>query len=155
MFKLTMLGAAALVAMAAVTTQPALALPTAQGRCATAFTTITTASGFQPMSGLLLSINNGASPRNTVVQVSADIGVDPGAEVRIGYSIDGGAPVEGVFGPANLANHQEFWETRTTMAIVRLPAGVHSVAPYWRISGVAGKNAFMTARCATIEGVTK
>ena len=41
------------------------------------------------------------------------------------------------------------------MAIVRLPAGVHSVAPYWRISGVAGKNAFMTARCATIEGVTK
>ena len=44
------------------------------------------------MSGLLLSINNGASTRNTVVQVSADIGVDAGAEVRIGYSIGLGYP---------------------------------------------------------------
>jgi hypothetical protein len=104
---------------------------------------------------LSLSINNGGSARNAVVRVSADIGVDPGAEVRIGYAIDGGAPVEGVFGPANLANHQEFWETRATMAIVPLPAGVHAVAPYWRVNGPAGKNAFMTAHCATIEGFTK
>lgn len=155
MFKLTMLGTAGLLAAAAATAQPAQALPAAQGRCATAFVTITTASGFVPMPGLSVSISNGASARNAVVRVSADIGVDPGAEVRIGYSIDGGAPVEGVFGPSNLANHQEFWETRATMAIVRLPAGVHSVTPYWRISGAAGKNAFMTARCATIEGFTR
>lgn len=153
MLTLKSFGMAAL--LAALTIQSAQALPAAQGRCATAFTTITTASGFVPMPGLLVSINNGGSARNALVQVSADIGVDAGAEVRIGYSIDGAAPVEGVFGPANLANHQEFWETRATMAIVRLPAGVHSVAPYWRISGVAGKNAFMTTRCATIEGFTK
>ena len=105
------------------------------------------------MPALALSI--GANSGNAVIRVSASIGVDPGAEVRIGYKVDGGSPVEGVFGPANLANHQEHWETRAMMAIIHLPPGVHVVSPYWRISGAAGKNAFMTARCATIESFSK
>jgi hypothetical protein len=155
MFKPTMLGAAALLAATAVLPRPAHAIPVAQGRCETFPVTIHTGFGFAPMLALPLSINNGANARNAVVRVSADIGVDPGAEVRIGYSVDGGAPIEGVFGPANLANHQEFFETRATMAIVRLPAGVHAVAPFWRVNGPPGKNATMTARCATIEGFTK
>ena len=154
MTRLMRLGAVLLAAVA-VMPRPAHAIPVAQGRCATAFTSINTASGFVLMPALSLSIDNGANSRNAVIRVSADIGVDPGAEVRIGYKVDGGAPVEGVFGPANLANHQEFWETRATMAIIPLPPGVHAVSPYWRISGAAGKNAFMTARCATIESFTK
>ena len=133
-----MLGTVALLGAATVMSKPAQAIPVAQGRCATTFSSITTASGFVLMPALSLSIDNGANARNAVIRVSADIGVDPGAEVRIGYKVDAGPIREGVFGPANLANHQEFWETRATMAIIPLPAGVHAVSPYWRISGVAG-----------------
>jgi hypothetical protein len=162
MFKLKILGATAiLAAAAAVMPGSAHALPAAQGRCVPTppnggtVATNTAVTGFLPIPDLSLRINNGLTPRRAVVRVSADIGVDPVAEVRIGYKIDAGPIQEGVFGPANLANHQEFFETRATMAIVPLAAGVHTVVPFWRISGAAGKNATMTARCATIEGFTK
>jgi hypothetical protein len=133
----------------------AQAIPITQARCATALQTITTASGLVPLSGLNLSINNGFLPQSVIVQVSADMGVDLSAEVRLAYSIDGGPPQEGVFGPANFANHQQFFETRATIAVIPLGPGFHTIAPHWRISGAPGKNAQVVARCATVEASTR
>ena len=86
-----------------------------------------------------------------IVQLSADTGVDPGAEVRVAYSVDGGPPQEGVFGPANLANHQEFFEARTVIAVIPLARGGHTITAHWRVSGGSGKKAAMDNRCMTVE----
>ena len=77
------------------------------------------------------------------------------AEIRVGYSIDGGAVQEKVYGPGNLANHSEFWETRSTIAVIPLKAGRHKVEPYWRISGGAGTSGAFENGCFTVEGRTK
>ncbi len=99
-------------------------------------------------------MNNGTSARQAIVQVSADMGVDPDAEVRLAYAIDGGRPQEGVFGPANFANNQQFWETRSTIAVIPLPAGTHTISAYWRVSGATGKNAVSSMRCMTVQART-
>ncbi len=130
------------------------ATPLSQGRCSFGFRQITTADGWQQL-GLGVSLDNGVSARRVIGQLAADIGVDPGAEVRVGYSVDGGPVREKTFGPGNLANASEFWETRSTVAIFPMSAGTHTVTPYWRISGVAGKNAFFEDGCFTVEGRTR
>jgi hypothetical protein len=89
-----------------------------------------------------------------IVQFSADTGVETGAEVRISYEVDGGAPQEDVFGPANLADHQEFFEARAVIAVISLGPGTHRITPFWRVSGAPGKNAFMDSRCVTAESKT-
>ena len=95
-----------------------------------------------------MSVNNtGSSTRRAIVQLSADTCVPPKSEVRVSYSIDGGAPQ--VFGPANFANNQEFCETHTTIAVIPIPPGPHSVRPFWRLQG-AGQGAVI-GRCVTIE----
>jgi hypothetical protein len=131
------------------------ALPSPQGRCA--FDSIQTNSTTAPQDipGLSVTVNNGSVARNAIVQLSADTGVDTNAEVRVSYRIDGGPPREDVFGPANLANHQEFFEARTVIALIPLPAGTHTITPVWRVSGAAGKNAFMDSRCMTVESRTR
>ena len=131
------------------------ALPPSQGRCA--FGTITTTSTTPPqdISGLSVTVNNGSQARLAIVQLSADTGVDTAAEVRVSYRVDGGQPQEDVFGPANLANHQEFFEARTVIALIPLSAGTHTITPVWRVSGVAGKQAIMDSRCMTVENRTR
>jgi hypothetical protein len=131
----------------------AQAVPLAQSRCTFGFRSVTADDGWMPL-GLGLSINNGSVPRRVIAQLAADIGVDPGAEVRVGYSIDGSAVQEKVYGPGNLANHTEFWETRGTLAVIPLPAGTHRVTPYWRVSGASGKGAAFEGGCFTAEGRT-
>jgi len=133
----------------------AQAVPASQARCALDAQSITTSSGLVPIPGLALIVNNGRAARTAIVQLSADMGVDAGAEVRVAYSVDGGSPREGVFGPANLANHQEFFEARSVIAVIPLPAGTHTVTPFWRVSGPPGKNAFIDNRCATLEVNTR
>jgi hypothetical protein len=86
------------------------------------------------------------------VQITANAGVDEAAEIRLAYAIDGGAPQENVFGPANLANHQEFFETRAKFAIIPLGVGVHTIEPFLRISGAPSKNATLVQRCFFAEG---
>lgn len=109
--------------------------------------------GWQPVSGIAVSINNGTSPRNVVLQFNADTGVETDAEVRLGYSIDNG-PVQ-FYGPQNFANHTQYWETRSNLSVATIGAGVHTIKPYWRVSGAAGKSATMDDRCFVAEGQTK
>jgi hypothetical protein len=130
------------------------AIPLPQSRCA--FNSISTSSNNPPQAipGSSVTVNNGSVGRRALVQFSADTGVETGAEVRISYSIDGGPPREDTFGPANLANHQEFFEARAVIAVISLGPGTHTIRPFWRVSGVAGKNAFMDSRCTTLEART-
>jgi hypothetical protein len=132
----------------------AQAVPTAQRLCAFQTKSIASDDGWRPL-GLGVTINNGSAPRQVVAQLATDMGVDSGAEVRVGYSIDGGAVQEKVFGPGNLANHTEFWQTRSTIAVIPLGSGAHTVTPYWRISGVSGKQGFFEDGCFTVEGRTR
>jgi hypothetical protein len=131
------------------------ALPASQGSCA--FNSIQTNSnaGAQDIPGLSVTVNNGAQAREAIVQLSADTGVETNAEVRVSYRVNGGAPQEDVFGPANLANHQEFFEARTVIALIPLSAGNNTITPVWRVSGAPGKQAFMDSRCMTVETRTR
>src|ERR1700712_2523306 len=117
------------------------AVPGPQERCSFTPKSIETVDGWKSM-GLGVTIDNGRSARRVIAQLSSDLGVDTLAEIRVGYSIDGGPVQEKVYGPGNLANHTEFWQTRSTIAVIPLRAGAHKITPYWRISGAAGKNGF-------------
>lgn len=84
----------------------------------------------------------------------ADVGVDSGAEVRLGWSVNGSTPVEATFGPANFANHTEFSESRATFGLISVGAGTNTVQPFVRLSGASGKAANLLHRCFTVEGST-
>jgi hypothetical protein len=74
--------------------------------------------------------------------------------VRLDYSVDGAAPQENVFGPANLANTQQGYEGRDATAVIPLGPGTHTITAFWRVSGGPGKTARMDKRCLTIESIT-
>jgi hypothetical protein len=130
------------------------AIPNPQGTCAFNSLNFTTANGFVS-TGTSVTIDNGNASRRVIVQITANAGVDEAAEIRLAYAIDGSAPQENVFGPANFANHQEFFETRATFAIIPLDAGEHTIEPFVRISGAPGKNATLVQRCFVAEGRTR
>jgi hypothetical protein len=91
------------------------------------------------------------------VSATADIGVDAAnnAEVRLGWAVNGAAPVEGVFGPANFASHANSWETRTSWALINVGAGTTTVQPFIRLSAPLGApSAKILHRCFTIEAAT-
>ncbi len=90
-----------------------------------------------------------------VAQYAGDMGVETNSEIRIGYSIDGGPVQEKVYGPGNLANHQEFWETKSTIAVMRVAKGSHTIEPFFRISGSPGKSGAFEGGCFTVEGRSK
>lgn len=129
------------------------AVPPAQSTCTFGARSITPANGWQPL-GLAVSIDNGTVSRRILAQLATDMGVDSGAEVRVGYRIDSGPVQEKKFGPGNLANHTEFWQTRSTLALIPMAKGTHRVQPYWRISGAAGKRGYVENSCFTVEGRT-
>jgi hypothetical protein len=131
----------------------AQAVPANQAKCSTTFQPIVASTNFFLFSDLSVTVDNGRVPRIAIVHLSADISVDPAAEARIAYSVDGGSPAS--FGPANLANHQEFGETRSTIAVIPLPPGSHSIRPLWRVNGVAGKRATFFDGCITVESATR
>ena len=130
------------------------AIPVPQKQCNFNYQTIKAEDGWRPM-GMGVTVRNGDSPRKLVAQLAADLGVDTLAEVRVGYQIDGGPVQERVFGPANLANHTEYWQTRSTIAVIPTPRGTHTVTPYWRVSGSTGKQAYFQTGCFTVEGRTR
>ena len=131
----------------------AQAIPAGQAKCSFTGQTSVAPEPLKQLSTLSVTVNNGTSPRRAIVQLAADICVEPVAEIRVGYSVDGGAP--GVFGPTNLANHQEFCETRSTIAVVPLPAGIHTIRPFWRVSGANGKVGTFIQGCVTAESATR
>jgi len=132
----------------------AQALPPGQGKCQlNTKQVINSSPTFVPLGTLKVGVNKCQKASNALVQLSADICVDDQAEVRIAYGVDAGAPVG--YGPANFADHQQYCETRSTTAIVPVPAGLHSITPYWRVSGAAGKSATFYNGCLSAESTTK
>lgn len=130
------------------------AIPNPQETCALSQISIDVSQGFQFINGTAVTINNGDTGRRVLAQFSADTGVTDDAEVRIGYQVDNGPVQEGLWGPANLANHQDFFEARTVIAIIPVGPGTHTIRPFWRVSGSAGNSAVMDNRCFTVEGRT-
>src|SRR4051794_23423713 len=105
----------------------AQALPDSQAKCnlgANNQQTIHPGESLKPLSNLVVRVN-ASSKTLAIVHVAADICVSAGAEARIVYSVDGSNPR--VFGATNLANHQEFCETRATMAVIPLSTGKHKI----------------------------
>lgn len=131
---------------------PARPIPYMASVCAGAPASTTASGRAEPIPGLALRIDDRGVAGRALLALSADLGVDPDAEIRLDYSVDGGPAQENAFGPANLADHQQFGEGRLATAVVPLTAGVHTVTPYWRISGIAGKGATLGQRCLTAIG---
>jgi hypothetical protein len=123
----------------------------AGARCAAGTITTSAASPIQAIPGLTAKIDDGGSPRRALVTISANTAVDTDARVHVAYSVDGGPAQENAFGPANLANPQEFSEGREVIAVIPLAPGAHTITPYWRVVGAAGKTASMDERCLTVE----
>src|SRR5262249_25097975 len=108
----TAAGAAAVLTATFVQAQPAGALPPAQAICNTG------ARGWVP---LMNPITVNTDNTEVKAEVTADVGVDAGAEVRLGWEASNSLqPLEGQEGPANFANHQEFFETRTAFMLTRI-----------------------------------
>src|SRR5215217_2055045 len=80
-----------------------LTIPSSQAPCTFDSASITAADGVQPIPNLQATVRNWSSttPRQAIVQLSADVNVDAGAEVKVSYSIDSEEPA--IFGPNNLA----------------------------------------------------
>jgi hypothetical protein len=128
----------------------AQAVPAAQKHCAFDVAGNTAVNGWRPVNSAVRVTNNVG--RFVVVNFNADAGVDTLAEIRLGYRVDAG-PVQ-TRGAQNFANHTEYWQTRHSMVVMYVPAGTHTIRPYWRISGAAGKNGIIAARCLTAEAYT-
>jgi hypothetical protein len=94
-----------------------------------------------------------ASPMQVKVEVTADVGVPAGSELRLTYVTNEGTLDEGRVGPANFANHQEFFETRTTFALINVNAGTSILWPRVRLSGPAGATATLLHRCISVEPI--
>jgi hypothetical protein len=135
-----------------VLARPAGALPLSQTSCAMGTITITPASGWVPLTGPLSAFI--VNTDRIKAEATADVGVPAGAEVRLGWSVLGTAPSEGTWGPANFADHQEFFATRSTFALIGIGTGPATVQPFVRLSGPAGATATLLHRCASAEGQT-
>jgi hypothetical protein len=138
------LSAAALYVVAIAWPVAAYAGSAASYDCSLTKQTIFASTTLVPMSDLGVTVDLGSN-QTYQVQLSADICVSYRAEVRVAYSVDGQTPQ--VFGPTNLANHQEYCETRATLAVIPLSAGTHTLTPYWLVSGAAGKQATIVNGC--------
>jgi len=147
----TAAGAAAVLTATFVQAQPAGALPPAQAICDMSTIAITAARGWVP---LMPPITVSTPNTEVKAEVTADVGVDAGAEVRLGWEASNSLqPLEGQEGPANFANHQEFFETRTAFMLTRI-VGTTTIQPFVRVSGPATARATLLHRCFTVEFAT-
>jgi hypothetical protein len=128
----------------------AQAIPLYEKSCKTDVASNTAVNGWRAVNSAVRVQNNVG--RYVVVNFNADAGVDSLAEIRLGYRVDAG-PVQ-LVGAQNFANHTEYWQTRHSMVVLAIPAGTHTIRPYWRISGAPGKNGVIAARCLTAEAYT-
>jgi hypothetical protein len=152
-------GAAAVLAATLAATQPAAAQPAAVkpstdaahalAHCDPSTITVKPVSGEIAFTDLPSRITV-ASPMQVMVTVTADVGVPAGSELRLTYVTNEGTLDEGRVGPANFANHQEFFETRTTFALINVNAGTSIIWPRVRLSGPAGATATLLHRCISV-----
>jgi len=158
-------GAAAVLAATFAQVQPAAAQPSAAAKPAAVKPSTDAAHALAHCdpSTITVSPNQGeiaftdlpsritvASPMQLMVTVTADVGVPAGSELRLTYVTNEGTLDEGRVGPANFANHQEFFETRTTFALINVNAGTSIIWPRVRLSGPAGATATLLHRCISV-----
>jgi hypothetical protein len=105
--------------------------------------------GWLAVPGMSKVLNNttGAA-KQAYITFSADAGVEADAELRLAFSIDGGSPFYA--GPQNLANTQQYWASRSTVAVLSIPPGSHTIQPMWHVNGVNGKLGILDDRCMIV-----
>jgi hypothetical protein len=117
--------------------------------CVPGTLTLVPSTTYTPFADPLFGESNGAEP--AMLAVTADIGVDSGAEVRLAWALNGQPPKEAAFGgPANFANHTEFMETRTSWTAFGVSSAT-KVQPFVRLSGPPGTTATLIHRCFMVE----
>jgi hypothetical protein len=145
-------GVAAALAGAVVVAHPAGAIPATQAGCEFGNLTLRPSSGLFPLTSAR-SVSIGTD-QFVKLEAASDVGVTAGAEVRLAWSVNNATPLEGTFGPANFANHQEFFETRSTLGVANVGAGRVTVQPFVKVNGPSTASATLLNRCSTLEAFT-
>jgi hypothetical protein len=133
----------------------ASAIPTPQKACGSPRLTLSGGTGPYHSMGLSVTVNDGTSSRNIVAFTSLDGNVSPNAEMRLSWSVDGGAVSDYTFGPGNIAENQQFDGTRTVMDVIRLGPGTHTLTPEVRLSGASSTSGIVDKLCVVAEAFTK
>src|SRR5579859_6862652 len=128
-----MLSAGAVATVSMLAPSAASAIPAPQKACGSPFLTLT-GGGAYHSTGLSVTVNDGTSNRIIVAFVSMDGNVANG-EMRMSWSVDGGAVNDYTYGPGNIAENQQFDGTRTAMDVIPLGPGTHTLTPEFRLSG--------------------
>ena len=158
---ITVLAAAGILSVGAVATasmmtpSAASAIPTAQKACASPFLTLSGGTGPYQSMGLSVTVNDGTTSRNIVAFTSLDGNVAPNGEMRLSWSVDGGAVSDYTFGPGNIAENQQFDGTRTVMDVIPLGPGTHTLTPEVRLSGNSTITGIVDRLCVVAEAYTK
>jgi hypothetical protein len=158
---ITLLAAAGMLAAGTAATASVLApsaasaIPTPQKACGSPGLTLSGGTGPYHSMGLAVTINDGTSSRNIVAFTSLDGNVSPNAEMRLSWSVDGGAVSDYTFGPGNIAENQQFDGTRTVMDVIRLGPGTHTLTPEVRLSGASTTSGIVDRLCVVAEAFTK
>ena len=145
----------AFAAVSALAPSAASAIPTPQQACASPGLTLSGGTGPYHSMGVSVTINDGTTSRNIVAFTSLDGNVSPNAEMRLSWSVDGGAVSDYTFGPGNIAENQQFDGTRTVMDVIRLGPGTHTLTPEVRLSGASTTSGIVDRLCTVAEANTK
>jgi hypothetical protein len=92
--------------------------------------------------------NTTGAAKQAYITFTADAGVEADAELRLAFSVDGGSPFYA--GPQNLANNTQFWASRSTVAVISVPPGSHTIQPMWHVNGANGKLGILDDRCMIV-----
>src|SRR6516164_6635789 len=101
---ITLLAAAGVLAVGAAATASVLtpsaasAIPAPQKACGSPGLTLSGGTGPYHSMGLSVTVNDGTSSRNIIAFTSLDGNVAPNAEMRLSWSVDGGAVTDYTFG---------------------------------------------------------
>jgi hypothetical protein len=150
-----MLAAGSAAAVSVLAPSAASAIPAPQKACGAPFLTLSGGTGPYHSTGLSVTVNDGTSSRNIVAFASLDGNVSPNAEMRLSWSVDGGAVSDYAFGPGNIAENQQFDGTRTVMDVIRLGPGTHTLTPEVRLSGGSTTSGIVDRLCVVAEANTK
>ena len=147
--------APAFAAVSALAPSPASAIPAPQKACGSPGLTLSGGTGPYQSMGLSVTVNDGTTSRNIVAFTSLDGNVAPNGEMRLSWSVDGGAVSDYTFGPGNIAENQQFDGTRTVMDVIPLGPGTHTLTPEVRLSGNSTITGIVDRLCVVAEAYTK
>jgi hypothetical protein len=150
-----MLAAGSAAAVSVLAPAVASAIPAPQKACASPGLTLSGGTGPYHSMGVSVTVNDGTSTRNIVAFASLDGNVTPNAEMRLSWSVDGGAVTDYAFGPGNIAENQQFDGTRTVMDVIPLGPGTHTLTPEVRLSGNTSTSGIVDRLCVVAEAYTK